>query len=773
MGTHSQIGCRRAEEGGGFYREHGYWETPMLVQWMATLRCGLRCEHCLAVSRESGFADMPLEQVRSLIDEVAAMGVREFLVTGGEPLAREDLPEVIEHLGRRGMSWTLNTAAMPGRDLREAIEWNKPGFVAVSLDGPKAVHDAFRGRGGAWDEAMEAIRFFKSLQDVRVCAGTTVTSRNFDFLDETFHLAATCGADQWGIHLLVPEGRAADRADLFLSKDQLKRLIKFVARRRRQFPVQMADEIGYLGYLEPLVRDVPLHCGAGRAQCVVLPDGEVVPCTTLDRSCSAGNILDRSFKEIWSDGFADLRAWRPSGKCGGCDYAAACKGGCWLQRKSGTQCFKEVWHVPGALKTAAGIAICLGGLGGPAGPAPAAVAGQATASTRIGVSQIWSLDEAINTWYFRQADSHAYGVTPPSNDLVWQDVGWRFFRDFQNDTLPRDLSERCERVRDALETQERSLSLISLLWRAVNGPLFETADPQEYSQQQRQTLVDTLIAVRVKSVEWRLEIFENSLDPYLSGGRVTPLSPGTISKAEGGSYGQDKRYYLLKDLNEERWGQPADPETREAAQAYMQDHRHAEQMDLVFTVAKPVRGVLFSQEELTPAQGQLGSYGLNRMEPFDVLKTEWAVKTSFEIKGDVKRCPAESFNRDETSLLSDNPGQQDVSATVVVALAAGRQYTYTELLNAVYEQNRLKLLAIAYDWLSANDVGLWDQNVPLVTAVHQNGALLWPAIREIVESDSIIPTEGLSGNATRQFTPVEVAGIHRRAVLKDIDFWMF
>ena len=86
------------------------------------------------------------------------------------------------------MSWTLNTAAMPDRGLREAIERNKPGFVAVSLDGPKAVHDAFRGRAGAWDEAMEAIRFFKSLGGVRVCAGTTVTSRNYDYLDETFHL---------------------------------------------------------------------------------------------------------------------------------------------------------------------------------------------------------------------------------------------------------------------------------------------------------------------------------------------------------------------------------------------------------------------------------------------------------------------------------------------------------------------------------------------------------------------------------------------------------
>ena len=114
MGTHSQVGCHRINHSSEFFAEHGYLEVPSLVQWMATLRCGLSCEHCLAVSQEAGFTDMPIEKVRGLIDEVAAMGVREFLVTGGEPLVREDWAEVIEYLGGRGVNWTLNTAAMPG-----------------------------------------------------------------------------------------------------------------------------------------------------------------------------------------------------------------------------------------------------------------------------------------------------------------------------------------------------------------------------------------------------------------------------------------------------------------------------------------------------------------------------------------------------------------------------------------------------------------------------------------------------------------------------------
>lgn len=773
MGTHSHVGCHRVKRGDGFFVEHGYLEVPMLVQWMATLRCGLRCEHCLAVSRRAGFEDMPVEKVRGLIDEVASMGVREFLVTGGEPLAREDLGEVIEYLGRKGVSWTLNTAAMPGRGLREAIERNRPGFVAVSLDGPKSVHDAFRGRAGAWEEATEAIRFFKSLGTVRVCAGTTVTSRNYDWLDETFHLVTSSGADQWGIHLLVPEGRAGDRPDLFLSKPQLKRLIKFVARKRRHFPVQMADEIGYLGYLEPLVRDVPLNCGAGRAQCVILPDGEVVPCTTLDRSCSAGNVHDRSLAAIWSEGFTDLRAWKPSGKCGRCEYSVACKGGCWLQRKAGTQCFKEVWHVPGALKTAAGIAICLGGLAGPKEGVLAAVSDRTTETPHITAQQTWSLDETINTWYFRQAVPNAYGTIPSSSNLIWSEPGWKFFAEVTQDRLPQDISERCTRVREAMETEERSLSLISLLWRAVNGPLFEAGGGQEYSQEQRQRICDTLAAIEQKSEQWRLEIFEHSLDPYLSAGRVTPRTPGTVTKAATGSYGYDTRYYQLKDLNEERWGTAADPETREAAEAFVHDHRFAEQMDLVFTVSTTHAGT--RPLRVLDSEVSLDATGAYRAGPFDVLALDAGRSLSFTIKGDIKLSPPQAYNRDESSLLDDGSGRQDVSTTVSIWLAAGTQCTYTELLNAVYQQpqNRSKLLAIAYDWLSANMIGQWDQNVPVVTAVYENGALLWPAIREIIESDSILPTGGTSENATKEFTPAEIAEIHRRAVLKDIDFWMF
>jgi radical SAM protein with 4Fe4S-binding SPASM domain len=769
MGTHSQVGCHRISHSNEFFAKHGYLEAPGLVQWMATLRCGLSCEHCLAVSHESGFTDLPIEKAKKLIDEVAAMGVREFLLTGGEPLAREDLAEVIEYLGGREVNWSLNTAAMPGESLREAISRNKPGFVAVSLDGPKDVHDGFRGKVGAYEEALEAIRFYKSL-GVKVCAGTTVTSRNYDYLDETFHLVAAGGADQWGIHLLVPEGRAAQRKDLFLSKAQLKRLIKFVARKRRYFDVEMADEIGYLGYLEPLVRDFPLSCGAGRAQCVILPDGAVVPCTTLDRSCSAGNIHERTLAQIWAEGFRDLRSWRPEGKCGHCAYSPACRGGCWLQRKSGTECFKDVWHVPGALKTAAGVAICLGSLAGYEGSrAMGQVVGGVPVAQAVGALAVaattspYLMDDTILTFYVDQAAGRPTNL-PTGVDL--NDPGWKSLKDFTTGTLPEDITERCTILRSALNTQERSLSLIALLWRAVSGPLFVVDSTKEYSQAERQTIRDTLAALQLKADEWRLEIFLKRLDPYLSNGRRMPSTMRTKSASAPVYIARDP---VWDDLCVERWGAPANPETWDAATAYLVTHHHADQMDLVLRS--------YSGQQLTKYTGGKAtavSYYPNAptIGVFEVIATTGDVKVYFDVKGSLKVVP--TYETAQGSMLPDQAGEQDLSATVQVTLPGGKEYTYVELLNEIYKQQKDPVLSMAYGWLSRNTVPLWNQDVPVVAAVWQNGALLWPALREILESvpptpPIVRPERALSISAVDTITP----DVQQRAVLKDIDFWMF
>lgn len=596
-----------------FFAEHGYTRAPLLVQWMATLRCPLTCAHCLAVTEQGGFDDMPLDTARSLVRQVAEMGVDEFLVTGGEPLARPDLPGVIDALAEHKVSWSLNTAGMPSENQRRAIESYPPAFVAVSLDGPEATHDAFRGRAGAFDDALASIRYFAALDGSSVAAGTTVTASNFDALNETFGIVVGSGASSWGIHLLVPEGRAKERKDLFLSRRQLSGLLRFVVKKRTYFPVGMADEFGYCGDWEPLVRDVPLTCGAGRTQCVVLPDGEVVPCSTLDRSTSAGNINERPLRDIWADGFTELRHWQAKGRCAKCDYAPACEGGCWLQRRHCTQCFRDVWHVPEALKTAAGVAVCLGALA--AAPAAQGAEAKAKGPAQANVAAVseqfrqnmlkgagGGIEGQIVLWYGRRIGALTFvpGTVPSGRTLDWEatlrkalsagpvgdlakDPAGRHFLAFTKGELPKDIAGMCKAVRGALETKERSLALAALLWRNVSESCLSGVAPEKRTEAERTALRETLAALRTSSEAWRKAVFDERLKPYLLRGFVR--MPYAASAAKHRPPPPPLWRSLQVDTSSERWSRLYKyTKDKKAAAELVDRHPHAESMMLSLSI---------------------------------------------------------------------------------------------------------------------------------------------------------------------------------------------
>jgi radical SAM protein with 4Fe4S-binding SPASM domain len=702
---------------------------------------------------------MRLERVLRLIDQVADMGVQEFLLTGGEPLIREDLPQIVDYLGRTGVNWSLNTAAMPSHSLRTSIERSRPGFVAISLDGPEEVHDSFRGRSGAWREALDSIEYFRGLDGVRVCAGTTVTRLNFPHLDETFHLAVASGVDQWGIHLLVPEGRASLRSDLFPDRKQLRRLIRFIARKRQVFAVEMADEIGYLGHFEPLVRDLPMSCGAGRSQCVVLPDGEVVPCTTLDRSHSAGNLEERTLEKIWLEGFEEIRSWVPEDKCANCIYGPACRGGCWLQRKAGRECFRGVWHVPDALKTAAGVAVCLGGIAATAladepESSTAAVPVETTATTEQWVDPLY-MDQAILGYYVDQLVGQSWQRSVL--DLApegWDDPAWEVFRLVRLSALPYQLESRCELAALALQTEQRSLSIAALSWRIICEPLMGPDPVEPCSGEERELIRSTLHEIDEWARECRERQFSERLDPYLDRGRYSWPPRFLYSKA-GPRPGELEHYMLLTDLNEERWG---------VAEEYLELHPWADHMLLTFTVSGDGRVELPGRQV---EHGDTASMGL-----FELVQASGGdVTLEFEVSAELGSTNSpydyDRLGRREADLVG-----RELTFSVSVELGRGDELLYAELLGKVYLEEREKLLRVALDWMSSNpayplpeypDSGL------SIGGISSNEPVLWPAIREI----ALDPDESLDSLISEGELRIAPDELRRRALLKDIDFWMF
>jgi len=653
MGTHARNRPHArhlpASSADPFFDEHGWTRVPRLVQWLVTARCPLACPHCLAASDDGADAEMSLPQAARLIEQVAAMGVDEFLLTGGEPLARPDLSDIIAILRANGVRWSLNTAALPDRAARRAMERWPPGFVAVSLDGPKAVHDRFRGREGAFDDALASVAWFATLAAGAVAAGTTVTSHNFAHLAETFWLVVESGAAEWGLHLPVPEGRAPQRPDLFLSRRQLRLLLRFAADKRALFPVVMADEIGYCGAWEPLVRDAPFLCGAGRAQCVVLPSGHVVPCTTPDTSTAAGNVLDTPLEEIWEHGFAELRQWTPPERCAVCAYAPACQGGCWLQRRHGTECFREAWHVPGALAKA-GLLACLG-LGAaaaraepppqPARPAPAA---PASADAR----QMQILQSSIVQWYASQIG----GRRTPSTEAVLSDVrsrlpddpGARYFVRFATEPRPEDIAARAGEIDRALGTRQLSLCLVGLAWRDVAEWCLDGPEPAKRTPAQRAALRRVMARLGSTAETWRAEVFRRKVDPFLR-------QPGDYRRFFRSKAGPPPWARMQADLAAKRGYRG-----KGAADRLLQQHPHAQVMALPLDAsgAPGLRCVRLGREHA--ADGQL--------RVFDILA----------VPADCDEPPMLAFTLDR--------------ATISVAVAPGAELTYADVLRLVAERHR-------------------------------------------------------------------------------------
>jgi radical SAM protein with 4Fe4S-binding SPASM domain len=309
----------------------GFVQPPRAVQWISTSACDLHCPHCYSHAGRKNRGELTTEEAqRLIIDELVRLERPTFVIAGGETLLRRDFAVVVGYAHRQQVPWAIHTHGGRVEELLDVFEPFPPVMAAVSLDGPRDYHDAFRGKVGSFDAALRAIRALKRIGVGEVVAGTTITRGNADLLADMLPLVIRSGADSWGLHLMTPEGRAADHLDLLATARQLRRVAAFARRMRAVFRIELDNEWGSAGGDDCFYRDSAFQCGAGRSTCVVSATGEVMPCTTTDLAESQGNVRDRPLSEIWADGFAAFRS-------AGHRLKSDCDD-CWLQTRHGHSC---------------------------------------------------------------------------------------------------------------------------------------------------------------------------------------------------------------------------------------------------------------------------------------------------------------------------------------------------------------------------------------------------------------------------------------------------
>lgn len=327
--------------------------APFTVVWEMTRACVLRCVHCRAVAQRSRHPkELTTDEGKGLLRTIKEFGNPILVLTGGDPLMRPDLTELISYavqdLGLRA-SLTPSSTPLVTKARLEEIKAAGIKRLAMSLDGATAeVHDAFRGFSGSFERTMGILASLREI-DLPFQINTTVTNTNVDTLPEIMEHVRASGAVQWSVFFLVPTGRA--NVEQMVSPERHEELMHWLAElsesavfdikstaapfyrrvaieRRRAAagggPVTFAGA-GFR-YEDGLDRPVQ---GVNDAKGFVFIShiGEVYPNGFLP--VSAGNIRDESLVDIYRDSqlFRDLRnPDKLTGKCGRCGYREVCGG---------------------------------------------------------------------------------------------------------------------------------------------------------------------------------------------------------------------------------------------------------------------------------------------------------------------------------------------------------------------------------------------------------------------------------------------------------------
>ncbi len=319
----------------------GYPGHPV---WEVTGACNLRCIHCHATSGQAAADELSTDEGKKLIDQLAAESeFRTLIYTGGEPLVRPDIFELLRHSQKAGLA---NIIATNGTLIDEemAFKLKDHGVVcnAISFDAANpSIHDMVRNKAGSFDLAMRAVVATKKA-GILLQINTTAMEYNMPHLPELIDFADSSGAGILLMYQLVAVGRGEKIEKATLKKTANKYLSELISLKQKtaktiiepvagpQYWPFLLEKCGIRGGLPLKLAGQVFHgCSAGRGFVYVKANGDVWPCPFVE--VSGGNIRGKSFHDIYTGStlFNDLRRREEKlkGLCGECPYKTVC-GGC-------------------------------------------------------------------------------------------------------------------------------------------------------------------------------------------------------------------------------------------------------------------------------------------------------------------------------------------------------------------------------------------------------------------------------------------------------------
>ena len=328
---------------------HGSGSSLRLIAWELTRSCNLSCKHCRASSERGPYpGELSTKEARQLLEDIAAFSSPIMILTGGEPLLRDDILDVASYGTELGLRMVLATnGTLLTRPLAQELVRVGIKRISISIDGKdETSHDHLRGVHGAFTGALFGIENAKH-EGLSFQINTTITRRNVDELEEISALASDLGADAHHLFLLVPTGRGSEMVEASLSAREYERVLTDIYRYettaahqvkvtcapqymriRRTLAQQEGRELSVGHHGGHGLSATTRGCLGGVAFLFISHCGDTQPCGYLE--INGGNIRTTPIRDIWESSpvYTRLRDYSElTGKCGKCEYTDIC-GGC-------------------------------------------------------------------------------------------------------------------------------------------------------------------------------------------------------------------------------------------------------------------------------------------------------------------------------------------------------------------------------------------------------------------------------------------------------------
>lgn len=327
--------------------------APFQVVWNITYNCNLRCKHCYAEAGGSTYYEMGTEEAKRCIEKLAKWGVVILAFSGGEPLIRRDILDLVRYSSGLGIYTAIATNGVllteeRCKELRSAgVE-----YLQISLDGATPeTHDTFRGVPGMFNKTVQGIKNAVA-EGFFVNVATTVTHHNLKEVPRIIDLCESLGVNWFMMYNFIPTGRGRFIIENDLTPQEREDLLKLLWGRLKKSKVNVLSTAPQFARVALQAEGVgcnivPTHfmnselpgqlkslsdfiggCGAGRFYIAMNPNGDITPCVFFPMV--VGNILKDDLEVLWTDlrEFKELRSRDTLREhCGICEYRYVC-GGC-------------------------------------------------------------------------------------------------------------------------------------------------------------------------------------------------------------------------------------------------------------------------------------------------------------------------------------------------------------------------------------------------------------------------------------------------------------